>query len=203
MKVLKPTIFAGAPRIFLKIQKGYKEGIAKKEPFVQVFANLIIDTIQTMQSHESQEKFFFNKSFLDALGGNIRLLICGMETLDIDLQKFLKGCLNTPFIQGYGLTETAAGALVQCDSDNLEGSVGVPIACCQVKLRDVPEKNLFAKNNQGELLIKGPMVFKKYFNNDDLAKEQFEDGWFATGDYFQINSTGQFQLIDLESNENE
>ncbi len=66
---------------------------------------------------------------------------------------------------------------------DVAGHVGPPIPSCMVKLVDVPDMNYFASDNQGEVCIKGPIVFRGYLNQPDKTAEALdEDGWLHTGD---------------------
>jgi len=61
--------------------------------------------------------------------------------------------------------------------------VGPPLACCCLKLVDVPEMEYFAAAGQGEVCVKGTNVFKGYFKDPERTKQAFDaDGWLHTGD---------------------
>lgn len=199
IRIFKPTIFCGVPRVFERIMIEMKKAISKKPKYIQnifntafSFKSFMNDSFR-LRNLPGIDQIFSN--FSQALGGNLRLIISGGAALSKDVQQFLKICCNVAFIQGYGLTETAAGALIQCETDNINGSLGVPVYASHIKLRDVPDMGYYAKNKQGELLIKGATVFKGYYKNEEKTQEVFEDGWFKTGDIFQVNPDGRFEII--------
>lgn len=67
--------------------------------------------------------------------------------------------------------------------DHIPEHVGPPVACCCVKLSDVPEMEYWTSNNQGEVCVKGSNVFVGYFKNPEKTKEVIDDqGWHHTGD---------------------
>jgi len=83
------------------------------------------------------------------------------------------------------------------------GSVGVPMACAEVKLVDVAEAGYFANNkpSQGEIWLRGPSISKGYYNRDKETEEAFtEDGWFKTGDVGQWEPSGTVKIIDRKKN---
>ena len=138
----------------------------------------------------------FNAINSQAVGGDMKMFICGGSALSVDIQHFLRISLNVYFLQGYGLTETAAGVTVQSCTDTLDGNVGVLLHCVQAKIKDLPDMGYYSKNFEGELFIRGATLFHGYYKDDEKTKEVFdEDGWFRTGDIFRLNSTGQFQVI--------
>lgn len=82
-------------------------------------------------------------------------------------------------------------------------AVGGPVPGAEIKLVDVPEANYYSTNTppQGEILIRGPAIFKGYYKRPDLDKEAFtEDGWFKTGDVGQWNKDGTLSIIDRIKN---
>lgn len=83
------------------------------------------------------------------------------------------------------------------------GSVGVPMACTEVKLVDVPDAGYFANNkpSQGEIWLRGPSITKGYYNRDKETEEAFsEDGWFKTGDIGEWETSGTVKIIDRKKN---
>ncbi|MHA4858153.1 AMP-binding protein, partial [Enterococcus faecium] len=73
--------------------------------------------------------------------------------------------------EGYGLTETTAAVTVNSPENQRIGTVGRPVAGAAVKIAD-----------DGEVLLKGPMVFSGYWHNDEATKDTFDGEWFRTGD---------------------
>jgi long-chain acyl-CoA synthetase len=77
-------------------------------------------------------------------------------------------------------------------------AVGSPGVCDEIKLRPVPGMDYNPRGDQpaGELLVRGPAVFRGYYKQPDLTAEVLKDGWFATGDVVRITPTGELQVID-------
>jgi long-chain acyl-CoA synthetase len=80
-------------------------------------------------------------------------------------------------------------------TDTLNGNVGVCLQCTEAKLRDIPELGYFARKGQGELLIRGSSVFQGYFKDEEKTTASFENGWFKTGDVFELTKTNQLRLL--------
>ena len=83
----------------------------------------------------------------------------------------------------YGLTETTGGVLLNLPGSHSNSSVGSPILCNYVKLTDIPQKNIYARNGVGEICVKGCNVFQGYYRDEEMTQMVFdEEGWFHTGD---------------------
>jgi long-chain acyl-CoA synthetase len=91
-----------------------------------------------------------------------------------------------PILEGYGLTETSPVISVNSFDKMKIGTVGRPLDNLQVKIQE-----------DGEITVKGPSIFKGYFKAEDLTKEAFtEDGFFKTGDIGHVDSEGFLQITD-------
>lgn len=198
--ILKPTIICSVPRIYERVMDGMSKKLAK-QPF---YKRALFHTAFSIKSFFS-EKFHIQhipgldlvfKPLNAALGGNMKLVISGGAPLSQQIQNFIRVGCNVSFVQGYGLTETTSGTLVQCGTDTLNGNVGVPIYCVECKFRDIPDMGYMSKDYQGELLTRGKSVFKGYYHDEEKTREIFEeDGWIKTGDIFELTPTGQFKVI--------
>jgi len=81
--------------------------------------------------------------------------------------------------------------------------VGAPFGCSEVKLVDIPELDYSSKNTPptGEIMIRGPNLFKGYYKDPEKTKEAIEDdGWFHTGDIGRWNPNGTLSIIDRKKN---
>lgn len=144
------------------------------------------------------------KQVQTATGGRLRTLFTGGSSLARSTQAFLSAAL-VKMIQGYGLTEGTAMACILHPSWTTYGSVGGPVPGAEIKLVDRPEQGLgyLSTSNppQGEIYVRGPAVFKGYFNRPDLDAEAFTpDRWFKTGDIGQWNKDGTLTVIDRVRN---
>jgi long-chain acyl-CoA synthetase len=114
-----------------------------------------------------------------ALGGRTRYAVSGGAALTERLCHFFRG-VGVAVLQGYGLTETTAAATVNRPDRNKIGTVGQPLPGVAIKIAE-----------DGEILIRGGVVFPAYWHNDEATKETFaEDGWFRSGDLGALDDEG-------------
>ncbi len=112
-------------------------------------------------------------------GGNVKYAISGGGPLGERLGHFYRGA-GINILEGYGLTETAAAITVNLPEQQKIGSVGPPIPGCSVRIAD-----------DGEILLKGPVVFNGYWHNEEATAEAIEpDGWFHSGDIGKLDQDG-------------
>jgi fatty-acyl-CoA synthase len=104
---------------------------------------------------------------------------------------------NVPIRQGFGMTENS-GSGTLLDTEDLErkfGSCGKPMMHCNARVWD--ESGNDAKPDEvGELMLKGPVVMKGYWNMPDETEASFTDGWFHTGDLARVDDDGYFYIVE-------
>ncbi|MEU0168324.1 AMP-binding protein [Streptomyces iakyrus] len=116
------------------------------------------------------------------LGGRVRYAISGGSPLDRDLNLFFYAA-GILIYEGYGLTETTAAATIVPPLDPRPGTVGLPVPGTAVRIAD-----------DGEVLIKGGIVFGAYWNNPAATAQALDDGWFATGDLGSLDEDGYLTI---------
>ncbi|KAH1057485.1 hypothetical protein J1N35_035550 [Gossypium stocksii] len=211
--VLSPTVMAAVPAILDRVRDGVRKkvdakgGLAKKL-FDLAYSRRLSAIDGSWFGAWGLEKFLWDflvfKKVRAVLGGRIRFLLSGGAPLSADTQRFINICLGAPIGQGYGLTETCAGATFSEVDDTSVGRVGSPLPCSFVKLVDWPEGGYLISDSpmpRGEIVVGGPSVTLGYFKNEEKTKEVYkvdERGmrWFYTGDVGQFHADGCLEIID-------
>ncbi|MFF8841316.1 AMP-dependent synthetase/ligase [Streptomyces sp. NPDC015127] len=116
------------------------------------------------------------------LGGRLRYAISGGSPLDRELNLFFCAA-GIVIYEGYGLTETTAAATIIPPLSPRPGTVGQPVPGTAIRIAD-----------DGEVLIKGGIVFGAYWNNTAATGEALDDGWFATGDLGSLDDDGYLTI---------
>lgn len=183
LKEVKPTVMTVVPRL---VEKVYAKIYDKGSNAGGIKTKLFMWALGLVKSYEPFKKmpFIWNLQYKiasalvfskwrEGVGGNMVVMVSGSAKLSERLNK-LFWAAGIPILEGYGLTETSP--VISVNSMNAEGfangSVGTPLKNVDVKI--APD---------GEILVKGPGVFKEYYQQPELTKEVFtDDGYFKTGD---------------------
>ncbi|KAI6214736.1 AMP-binding domain-containing protein [Aphelenchoides besseyi] len=203
--VLKPTLIACVPAVMDRIFKAVTDEVKSKSPLFREIFRICYERKRT-RYEEGYVSLVMNKLAFNRigklLGGNLRYVLSGGAALNPETQRFMNICFCCPVVQGYGLTETCGGATLADEFDLSTGSVGPPLRCCEIRLREWAEANYSPNNEvpQGEILINGDNVALGYYKNEEKTNEDFIklDGkrYFATGDIGEFRSDGSLRIID-------
>ncbi len=190
LPVVKPTWVFSVPRVFEKIYNGAKakaDAEGKGAVFDRAAASAIAYsealergriTIGAKLVHAVFDRLVYSR-IRAAFGGEINYAISGGAPLGARLGHFFRGA-GIVVLEGYGLTETTATATVNRPDAIKVGTVGRPVPGLSVRIAD-----------DGEVLIKGGVVFSGYWNNDDASADVLDDdGWFASGDIGVLDDDG-------------
>ena len=149
--------------------------------------------------------------FLDALREkfglrSVEYMVTGSSPNSPDTLKFLKAALNIGISNGYGSTESFAGIMRTKSFDHNPGSVGPIGITTEFRLKDLPEMNYTTKDKEGprgELLLRGPQIFREYYKNPEATAEAFDkDGWFHTGDVARVDPENDNRLFIIDRAKN-
>jgi len=184
---VNPTYFPSVPRMFEKIYTLATVNAEDPQKLRQavelgVKVRQIREHGQEVPSElqqafdQAEEKLYRNVRAL--FGTNIRECVTGAAPIAPEILEFFYAC-GVPVMEGYGMTETATAATSNRPDDFRFGSVGKPFEGVEVKIAD-----------DGEVLIKGPNIFKGYYKNDEATKEALDDGWLHTGDLGRLDEDG-------------
>ena len=191
----KPTFVLAVPRIFEKIYNGAearaeaagKGKIFKKAAEVAIAYSEAMDKkgispLLTLK-HGLFDKLVYSK-IRAGMGGRVEAAISGGAPLGVRLGHFYRGA-GVTILEGYGLTETTAGATLNLTGAHRVGSVGRPIPGTSIKIAE-----------DGEVLIRGAIVMRGYWQNDAANAEVFDsEHWFQTGDLGKLDDEGFLYIV--------
>jgi long-chain acyl-CoA synthetase len=195
LQSFKPTFVLAVPRIFEKVYNGAeaKAEAAGKGNIFRKAAEVAIAYSENIDAKKFKPMLTFKHALFDklvfskirtTLGGAVEAAISGGAPLGARLGHFFRGAGVTIY-EGYGLTETTAGATLNITGHLKIGSVGRPIPGTSVRIAD-----------DGEVLIKGPIVMKGYWQNDAANSEVFDnDRWFKSGDLGKLDEDGFLSIV--------
>jgi len=194
LPMYKPTWLFSVPRVFEKIYNGAKaraDADGKGSIFDRA-TSVAIDYSQgiergkigfsTKVQHALFDRLVYSK-LRNALGGDCSLAVSGGAPLGARLGHYFRG-IGVIVYEGYGLTETTAGATVNTPDAIRVGTVGRPLPGASVRIAD-----------DGEVMIKGGMIFSHYWNNlTATAEVMTEDNWFHSGDLGALDEDGYLSI---------
>lgn len=189
LREFHPTLMTTVPRVLEKVFAKIVDG-ADSSTFVKKF--LAKKAIKRALNKDPQTKkklcdriynLLVYKKFRAALGGKMRMMICGGAALMPDLELFYSN-IGINLFCGYGLTESAPVLSANCPADFKFGTVGKKFPSVELRIAA-----------DFELLARGPNIMRGYHNNCDKTAETIQDGWLKTGDLAEIDSEGFVKII--------
>lgn len=189
----RPTFVVAVPRVFEKVynsakQKAHGDGKGKIFDAAEAVAVAYSEAqdkggagLGLKAKHLVFDKLVYGK-LRAALGGRCVAAVSGGAPLGARLAHFFRG-IGVPVFEGYGLTETSAAANVNTQSAFRVGTVGKPVNGTSVRIAD-----------DGEVMLKGDVVFRAYYNNPQATAESLTDGWFHTGDIGELDVDGFLKI---------
>jgi long-chain acyl-CoA synthetase len=190
LPVYKPTFLLAVPRVFEKVYNGaeLKATAAGKGKIFKAAAETAIEYSKAMDlksgpsvslklRYKLFDKLVYGK-LRAAMGGNVRYAISGGAPLGARLGHFFRG-IGLVVLEGYGLTETAAAAVIGRVAWQKIGKVGRALPGTGIKIAD-----------DGEIWLRGINVMRGYWRNEAATREAFVEDWFRTGDIGELDEDG-------------
>ena len=190
LPVFKPTFLLAVPRVFEKVYNGaeLRATAAGKGKIFKLAADTAIDYSKSLDSAKGAslglklryklfDKLVYTK-LRNAMGGNVRYAISGGAPLGARLGHFFRG-IGLIVLEGYGLTETSAAAVIGRVAWQKIGKVGRALPGTGIKIAD-----------DGEIWLRGINVMRGYWRNEAATREAFEGDWFRTGDIGELDEDG-------------
>jgi long-chain acyl-CoA synthetase len=191
---LQPTFFPSVPRIFEKIhtlatstgdrdqlEQTTRVGLAVRQ--ARERGDAVSEQLQAAFDRAEQAVYV---NVRNLFGGRLRQAVTGAAPISPEILEFFHAC-GVPVMEGYGLTETASVATVNTPEAFRLGTVGPSLPGVEVRIAD-----------NGEILIKGPNIFKGYYRDPQATREALVDGWLHTGDLGRLDEDGFLSVTGRE-----
>ncbi|KAL1611821.1 hypothetical protein SLS60_000041 [Paraconiothyrium brasiliense] len=126
---------------------------------------------------------------------NVKYIMCSGAVLPTPtIRHFQEHLPNAPIFQGYGMTETNI-TMLKPESAHRVGSVGKLFAGIEARIVDEKGSDV-ADGAQGEMLVRGPSIFRRYLRNEEATRETFDGEWMRTGDVVRVDREGYWWLVE-------
>lgn len=219
LEEFKPTLMCGVPKVWEGIKAGAQKKVEKKGAAAKFLIALAIK-MKAMAAKNRMYTPVFNvllKTFKATVGGRLKACLSGGGAISGEVQEWVRTALDCPLVQGYGLTETCAGATIQMPDDMSIGIAGTPISSMEVTLHSEPDITDSAGSpylatdtthvdgkpcaGRGEVWLRGPNLSSGYYKMPEKTAEDFDsDGWFHTGDIGMLTPGGALRIVDRKKN---
>ncbi|MGO8852982.1 MAG: AMP-dependent synthetase/ligase [Mycobacterium sp.] len=193
LAVFKPTVVVSVPRVFEKVYNTAEQNAAN-DGKGRIFALAAQTAVEWSQAYDGGrpglmlrakhalfDRLVYHK-LRAALGGDCHASVCGGAPLGTRLGHFYRG-VGLTIHEGYGLTETSAAITVNQVGNVKIGTVGTLVPGNSIRIAEY-----------GELLVRGGVVFRGYWRNEQATAEAFTGGWFRTGDLGAIDEDGFLKI---------
>ena len=182
------TVFAVVPQFFYLIHERVFKEIAKRGRIAESILRSLMKVNRFLRRLKlNAGKLLFGKIH-ETFGTRMRYLITGGSRFDPVVARDFHD-FGIDLLNAYGLTETSAAAFLNPPGHVVIGSVGPPLPTIESKILD-PQSSEEGGPTTGEILIRGAIVMKGYWNRPDATAEEIKDGWLHTGDLGYFDSGG-------------
>ena len=193
---VKPTHLPSAPRLFEKIYTAATAKVAEAGGVKEKLFHWSVDVGRRLRAAEQEgrapgrlvqaqyavaDRLVLHK-VRDLFGGRVELALSGAAPIDPDILKFFRAA-GVYVLEGYGMTETSAVASLNTIEEHRFGTGGKPLPGCEVAIAD-----------DGEVLMKGPNIFRGYYANEEATRADLVDGWLHSGDLGELDADGYLKI---------
>lgn len=195
-----PNYYLNVPAVLERIRSGVNDKLAQRGGVAEKLydaglaaARKRLDGTATLRDRINlglAQRFVFSQ-IRATIGSRLEFLICGFAPLSPDTQAWFEA-VGINVFQIYGLTETTAIVTIDKPGQVETGRVGHAIAGVEIRLSDA-----------GELLTRGPHIFKEYWNRPEATADAIRDGWFHTGDQAEVDADGNWRIVGRIENPRE
>ena len=198
IQLVRPTAMCGVPRMFEKIYSGIFDRVNSGPAMQKNLFHWAVVTGSAVVSKRAAKKpispwLKLNYALADALifvkirklfGGRMKLFASGGAYLQEEIDIFFRA-IGIPIMHGYGLTEATCTVTLNTRDDFKPGTLGRPLPGVKISTAE-----------DGEILVRGDLVMKGYYNRPEDSSEALEGGWLHTGDMGYIDGQGYLVMTD-------
>lgn len=193
LQQVRPHLFVGVPRVYEKVRQGVEARVGtglKKSIYewaLRVGQRHRQEVAHGVQPSDWQWRLanqLVYQPIYHWYGGRVEMFVSGGAPLGVELARWYLD-MNIRIFEGYGLTETSPVIAVNYPEDYKVGTVGRPLPNVECRIAE-----------DGELLVRGPSIFKAYWQNPEETEKAFDGEWFRTGDIGNIDADGFLSITD-------
>ncbi|TPP53890.1 AMP-binding enzyme family protein [Leishmania donovani] len=195
----RPFVFVAVPRVFDSMRRAVEDKLPPPGSMKRKIFDKAYQARLKALKNGCDTPFFNKRVFANArkvMGGRVYAMLSGGGPLSESTQEFINVVFGM-VIQGWGMTETVACGGIQ-RTGNLEyNCVGQVLKTAEVQLLDTDEfKHTDQPEPRGEVLLRGPFLFKGYYKQPEQTREALDDdGWLHTGDVASIAPNGTMRIV--------
>ena len=190
----RPTILTCVPRLYEVLRQRIANGVARKGGISERLFNLALE-LGRRRYHQGglpphlglvdlALESLVRRKVRDRFGGRLKAMVSGGAPLNLDVALFFHA-LGLPVLQGYGQTEAAPVISVNPPGRAKLDTVGPPLDGVEVTIAD-----------DGELLVRGDLVMRGYWKDEEATAQALRDGWLHTGDIGEMDHDGYIRITD-------
>ncbi|MBV8446123.1 MAG: long-chain fatty acid--CoA ligase [Candidatus Dormibacteraeota bacterium] len=193
LREVRPTLFFGVPRVWEKMASRIREGIDALPPPRRWVARWAVrsslrrvrdDARQRRPASRIAERLVLRRLRVQLGFDAARILVSGAAPIDPEVLRFFRA-IGLEVLEVYGQTEDTGLTTMNRPGRSRIGTVGTPVRGNDVRIAE-----------DGEILVRGPVVFPGYFHDDGATRETLADGWLHTGDIGEVEPDGYLRITD-------
>ncbi len=150
---------------------------------------IYVKLIQALETAAPADRAAFVAGF-----ARMRLMVSGSAALPASVHEKWTALTGQKLLERYGMTEIGMALSNPLHGERRPGAVGVPLPSVEVRLKSEAGKIISGEDEPGEIQVRGPTVFRAYWNRDAATAESFDDGWFRTGD-MAVVERGYYRIM--------
>ena len=150
---------------------------------------IYVKLIQALESASPEDRAAIVGGF-----ARMRLMVSGSAALPASVHQQWTTLTGQKLLERYGMTEIGMAISIPFHGERRPGAVGKPLPGVEVRLKSESGAIVTAEDEPGEIQVRGPAVFRAYWNRPEASAESFDDGWFRTGD-MAVLERGYFRIM--------